>query len=175
MKTIYFSLIIIASLFLNASCGGKDSSSDNASNGVKAVKKSPDQIIGDKLAGEYFLDDYTQLTIEYFKDGKYSKKYVESEYMPYAEGSGNEYSESDVPNIVEVNWEETGIWKIENGFLKLIVEKVKSDYHSKEELKEKVKELNNKNVAYKIKEITEQKLVITDPDDEELTYKRKVQ
>lgn len=163
-------------MILVTSCGGQKDSSGNATDSAKAIKKSPDQIMGEKLLGEYFVDDYRQMTMEYFKDGKYSRKYSESEYMPYFEGSGNEYSDAEAPNIVEVNWEETGTWKIENGFLKLIVEKIKSDsYHSKEELKDKVKELNKKNVAYKVKEITEQKLVITDPDDEEFIYKRKVQ
>jgi hypothetical protein len=158
------------------SCGGEKKGSSANASGTEKAAKSPDQKMGDKLIGEFFNDDYSNLSIEYFKDGRYIKKYTETEFIDYgASASMNEYSD-EAPSPVEVNWEETGTWKIENGFLKSIVEKIKSDsYHSKEELQEKVKEQNKKSVAYKIKEITEQKLLLTDPDDEEIVYKRKVQ
>jgi hypothetical protein len=78
--------------------------------------------------------------------------------------------------ITEITMEISGTWKIENGYIKSIAEKVKSDPEMPEEAqKEMIANINKTNSADKIIELNDQKLITENADGERKTWKRRVQ
>lgn len=168
MKTVKYTFVIALCSMLIMSCGGKKDGSGNetASGSEKDAKKSPDQEMSNKLVGVFLVDsEYGErdVTIEYFKDGKFVQKGIYDSYD--SEG-----------NSIESKYEVVGTWKIENGYLKSLAEKIKTDDGTDQStLKERVKEINKKSTADKIIEINDQKFVYDNADGDRKTLKRKVQ
>jgi hypothetical protein len=78
--------------------------------------------------------------------------------------------------MVEIKLEISGTWKIENGYIKSIAEKVKSDPETPAEAqKEIITGINKTNSADKIIELNDQKLITENADGERKTWKRRVQ
>jgi hypothetical protein len=149
------------------SCGGKKdgSANENASGSAKTEKKTKDQEMSEKLVGAYLVESENErdVTIEYFKDGKFLQK-----------GTADDFDSEG--NMFEINYELLGSWKIENGYLKSIIEKAKTDDGTDQEtLKERVKEMNKKSTADKVIEINDQKFVYDNADGDRKILKRKVQ
>jgi hypothetical protein len=175
MKILKIMLFIVLNATIIYSCGDNKASSSNSTGSEKAKKKTADQELGDKLIGTYFNDDdasFKDLSIEYYKDGKFEMKWNSTDYQDMAMGSSNETDYQ----LVTINFNAFGTWKIENGFMKKVFEKVTSDSgYDKEYYKSILKEMNKKNTADKIIEINEQKFVFDDAEGERKTWKRKVQ
>ena len=166
MLKISVVLLILSTTII--SCGGKKT--DGATTTETTKKKTPDQEKSEKIVGVYFTDDKEEnftttkdATFEYFKDGIFTGKATVETY-------------DDMMGLVEMKIEVSGTWKIENGFLKMITERVKTDPEmSKEEKKERIAEMNKTNSAEKIIELNDQKLITDDADGERTTFKRRVQ
>lgn len=173
MRSFTITFIAVLSLFMFISCEGKTdgSATGNVSDNGKNEKKSKDQEMEDKLVGSYFMDDETKdnitvsdYSIEFFKDRKIQCKFTRTEYDP------------DLEIYDTREFDIMGTWKIENGFLKSVVESATTDPEStKDEIKEFISRLNKNNTADKIIEINDQKYVYDDADGERKTLKRKVE
>lgn len=167
MLKISFVLLVLSTTII--SCGGKKT--DGATTTETTKKKTPDQEKSEKIVGVYFTDDKEEdgatmkdATCEYFKDGIFTGKATVETFNDM------------MMEFVEIKMEVSGTWKIENGFLKMITEKVKTDPEiSKEEKKEMIADLNKTNSAEKIIELNDQKLITEDADGERTTWKRRVQ
>jgi hypothetical protein len=167
MKIVKFSAVLLLASATVVSCGGEKSAPAATKN---EVKKSPDQENSEKLVGVFFADDEQKedgsmkdVTSEYFKDGKLVMK-ATVETMDENE------------ELMEIKMEISGTWKIENGYIKSIAEKVKSDPEMPEEAqKEMIANINKTNSADKIIELNDQKLITENADGERKTWKRRVQ
>ncbi len=168
MKILKISAVLLLVSATVVSCGGDKVATTAATK--NEVKKSPDQEMSEKIVGVFFTDDEEKedglmkdLTTEYFKDGKLvMKATIEST------------DEND--EMVEIKLEISGTWKIENGYIKSIAEKVKSDPETPAEAqKEIITGINKTNSADKIIELNDQKLITENADGERKTWKRRVQ
>lgn len=168
MKMLKISVVLLVLSTTIISCGGKKT--DGATTTETTKKKTPDQEKSEKIVGVYFTDDKEEnftttkdATFEYFKDGIFTGKATVETY-------------DDMMGLVEMKIEVSGTWKIENGFLKMITERVKTDPEmSKEERKDMIADMNKTNSPEKIIELNDQKLITEDADGERTTYKRRVQ
>ncbi len=173
MKTVKYTFVFALCSILLMSCGGKKdgSSNENASGSEKAAKKSPDQEMSEKLVGVFLEDDEEKdgvaikdRTTEFFKDGKFQAKFTREEF------------DEDMGEFISMKYNFMGTWKIEKGYLKAVAESLTTDPETpKEDCKSFIDQINKKNTADKIIEITEQKFVYDNADGERKSMKRKVQ
>jgi hypothetical protein len=169
MKILKISAVLLLVSATVVSCGG-DKSASTTSASKNEVKKSPDQEMSEKIVGLFFTDDVEKeggsmkdVNTEYFKDGKLVMKATIE-------------TTDENEEITEITMEISGTWKIENGYIKAIAEKVKTDPEIPEEAqKEMIADINKTNSADKIIELNDQKLIIENADGERKTWKRRVQ
>lgn len=170
MRLIKLTSFLSIGILFNA-CDSKNNvaGTENASSAAKTEIKTPDQEMSEKLIGVYFQDEdedaqVSDISYEFFKDGKIISR-------------ATKLSDALDSTNVDIKMQLIGIWKIENGFLKMIYEKMKAepDIIGEEARKEMVRKANNNSTALKIIELTEQKIVTEDADGKVETLKKRVQ